>query len=61
MIVETARGIEFGTVMSGVREVDGQILYQLPEINPPVRGKVEQYFIIVKGIFRVNQRRREGN
>ena len=32
-----------------------QILHQFTEVNSSVSGKVKQYFIIIKGIFRINQ------
>ena len=33
----------------------GQIFYQLPEIYPSVRCKIKQDFIVIKGIFRIDQ------
>src|SRR5699024_3287947 len=33
----------------------GQILYQFPEVHPPVRGNIEQDFVVVKGVFRVDE------
>ena len=36
-------------------EYAGQILYQLPEINPSVRCKIKENLIVVKGILCVDQ------
>ena len=32
-----------------------QIFHKLPEIDPPVRGKIKQHLIVVKCIFRIDQ------
>ena len=32
-----------------------QILYQLPEVDPSVCCKIKQHFIVIKGIFRINE------
>ena len=33
----------------------GQVLDQLPEIDSAVRRKIEQHFVVIEGIFRVDQ------